>query len=59
MIRRLPAPYAEALRLHEMGRDDAIAGRLGIEPEAVGPLIELAEAKLARLQTSEPMDDRL
>lgn len=57
MLRRLPEPYAEALRLHDMGQDGAIAERLGIEPEAVGPLIELAEAKLARLQvTREPRE---
>lgn len=51
-ILRLPEPYAEALRLHDLGRDHEIAGRLGIEARAVGPLIELAEAKLARLQGS-------
>jgi hypothetical protein len=49
----LPEPYAEALRLHDLGRDHAIAGSLGIEPEAVASLIELAEAKLARLLASE------
>jgi DNA-directed RNA polymerase specialized sigma24 family protein len=48
-LRRLSKPYADALRLHEEGRDDEIARRLGIEPEAVGPLIQVAEAKLARL----------
>jgi DNA-directed RNA polymerase specialized sigma24 family protein len=49
MLRRLPEPYAEAIRLHDSGQDDAIAERLGIESESVGPLIEVAEAKLARL----------
>ncbi|MCI0633853.1 MAG: hypothetical protein L0206_08065 [Actinobacteria bacterium] len=50
LLLRLPEPYAEALRLHDAGRDDAIAERLGIEREAVGPLIRLAEAKLVRLR---------
>ena len=53
MIRRLPEPYAEALELHDQGRDDAIAERLGIEPNAVGPLIDLGEAKLAQLAASD------
>jgi hypothetical protein len=55
-LRRLSKPYATALRLHEQGRDDDIATRLGIEPEAVGPLLRVAEAKLARLL--EPSDAR-
>jgi hypothetical protein len=54
MLRRLPEAYEIVLRLHADGRDDSIAGRLGIEPEAVGPLIRLAEAKLARLQGDRP-----
>jgi hypothetical protein len=49
LIRRLPEPYAETLRLLDSRHGEAIAERLGIEPEAVGPMIELAEAKLARL----------
>jgi hypothetical protein len=52
LIRRLPTPYAEALRLHDRGLDGAIPERLAIEPEAVQPLIALAEAKLARLQAT-------
>ncbi len=48
-IRRLPEPYAAALKLHDEGFDDLIADRLDIEPEAVRTLLRLAEAKLARL----------
>jgi DNA-directed RNA polymerase specialized sigma24 family protein len=49
-LERLPATHAEALRLREHGEtDEAIAGRLGIEPEAVAPLVRVAEAKLAAL----------
>jgi DNA-directed RNA polymerase specialized sigma24 family protein len=49
-LERLPATYAEALRLREHGEtDEAIAARLGIEPEAVEPLVRVAEAKLAAL----------
>jgi hypothetical protein len=44
----LPATYANALRLREAGLDDeAIAARLDIQLEAVGPLLEIAAAKLA------------
>jgi hypothetical protein len=53
MIQRLPEPYAEALELHDQGRDDEIAELLGIEREAVGPMIRLAEAKPDRLRASE------
>jgi hypothetical protein len=48
-LRRLSKPHATALRLHERGHDDHIASRLGIEPEAVGPLLRVAEAKLTAL----------
>ncbi len=46
---RLPQVYAIALRLHAENHDEAIADRLGIAPEAVTPLLRLAEAKLSRL----------
>jgi hypothetical protein len=47
---RLPATYAEVLLLRERGEtDEAIAAQLGIEPEAVEPLVLVAEAKLAAL----------
>lgn len=48
----LPEAYAEALRLQEEGLDDLIPERLGIPPEAVGPLLRLARAKLAALLQS-------
>jgi DNA-directed RNA polymerase specialized sigma24 family protein len=49
-LERLPPTYAEALRLREHGKTDvAIAAELGIEPEAVEPLVRVAEAKLAAL----------
>jgi len=54
-LQRLPQPYAVALRLHEDGRDDEIAERLGIAPEAVAPLLQLAEAKLVRLLASDEL----
>lgn len=47
-LRRLAPAYARALRLRDSDvRDDEIARLLGIEPEAVGPLLTVAEAKLA------------
>ena len=46
-IDRLPETYAIALRLREQGCDnEAIAARLSLPPEAVGPLLRLAAAKL-------------
>ena len=48
-IARLPEPYAIALVLHDRGRDDIIPECLGVEPEGVPALLELAEAKLGRL----------
>jgi DNA-directed RNA polymerase specialized sigma24 family protein len=45
----LPEAYATALRLRDAGcTDEMIADRLGIEPEAVAPLLRIALAKLAR-----------
>ena len=47
---RLPETYALALRLRGEGlADDAIGRVLHIETESVGPLLELAESKLAGL----------
>lgn len=58
-IATLPEPYAQALRLHDLDDDEAISAQLGIEPEAVGPLLRLAEAKLtAILQPASASDDR-
>ncbi len=45
----LPEPYAVALRLHEAGRDDAIAVAVGIPPETVPAIVRIAEAKLAHI----------
>jgi hypothetical protein len=46
----LPHTYAIALRLRDEGIEkDAIARVLDVEPESVGPLLTLAEAKLAGL----------
>lgn len=45
----LPEAYATALRLRDAGcTDEMIADRLGIEPEAVAPLLRIAMAKLSR-----------
>ena len=49
-IDRLPEAYAAALRLQDEGHDDkAIAAHLGLAPEAVGPLLSMAAAKLRTL----------
>jgi DNA-directed RNA polymerase specialized sigma24 family protein len=48
-LQLLPEPYARALRLRDAGKESLISERLGIEPQAVGPLIRMAEEKLARL----------
>ena len=55
LIRRLPLALAIGLRLHEAGAPDTlIATGLGIEPEGVPPMLELARAKLSRIQTARP-----
>jgi DNA-directed RNA polymerase specialized sigma24 family protein len=47
---RLPDTHAAALRLRARGfDDDAIAAALALEPAAVAPLLQIAEAKLAAL----------
>jgi DNA-directed RNA polymerase specialized sigma24 family protein len=49
-LNELPEVHAEALRLQRAGTDAAgIAEALGIDVEAVAPLLRLAEAKLASL----------
>jgi hypothetical protein len=49
----LPDAYATALRLRAAGcTDEMIAERLAVEPEAVAPLLRIAEAKLARRATA-------
>jgi len=53
-IDRLPETYAIALRLCEQGCDnEAIAARLSLPPEAVGPLLRLAAAKLETILAAE------
>jgi hypothetical protein len=49
-LQALPNTYAIALRLGDEGVEpDALARVLDVEPEAVGRLVTLAEAKLAGL----------
>lgn len=49
-LQALPDAYAIALRLRDEGVEpDAVARVLDVEPEAVGPLLRLAEAKVAGL----------
>ena len=49
-MNELPEVHAAALRMHRAGTDAAgIAEKLGIEVEAVAPLLRVAEAKLASL----------
>lgn len=53
-LARLPELYALALNLRDSGLDyEAIADRLGIAPESVGPCLEVAQAKLATLIAAE------
>jgi DNA-directed RNA polymerase specialized sigma24 family protein len=52
-IAELPEAYATAVRLVDDGvNDEAIARQLGIEVEAVGPLLRVANAKLAHALAS-------
>ncbi|MEJ3654570.1 hypothetical protein WEH80_16510 [Actinomycetes bacterium KLBMP 9759] len=54
-LSRLPPSYSLALRLRDAGLDRVlIAECLHIEPEAVGPLLAVAELKLAVLMAPEP-----
>jgi hypothetical protein len=54
----LPEAYAAALRLRREGLGErAIAEQLGLEPQAVGPLLRLAEAKLAALAQRRHAED--
>jgi DNA-directed RNA polymerase specialized sigma24 family protein len=49
-LQALPDTYQIALRLRDEGVEpDAVARVLDVEPEAVGALLTLAEAKLAGL----------
>jgi DNA-directed RNA polymerase specialized sigma24 family protein len=54
-IAELPTAYAVALRLSDQGVDrEAIARVVGIETEAVEPLLRLAHTKLAALLQGPP-----
>ena len=56
-LRRLPEGHATAIRLRDEGLDDeAIARRLGIPVEGVPPVLRMADAKLAALFASAPLD---
>jgi DNA-directed RNA polymerase specialized sigma24 family protein len=56
-LARLPETYAAALRLRAQGLGEAaIAEQLGLEREAVDPLLRLAEAKLTLLLETERAD---
>jgi hypothetical protein len=50
-LEQLPPAYSLALRLRVAGlAEGLIAECLGVEPEALGPLFEVAEAKLSALR---------
>lgn len=52
-LSELPVAYAVALRLRRAGQtEEAVAHALGIEPAAAGPLLAIAESKLAELSNS-------
>jgi DNA-directed RNA polymerase specialized sigma24 family protein len=52
-IELLPGPYQQILAWRGEGIGDAeIATRLGVDDDAMGPLIRLAEAKLDRLMAN-------
>jgi DNA-directed RNA polymerase specialized sigma24 family protein len=58
-LRQLPDTYATALRLREQGHSTTtIAEALGVDLNAIDSLLELADAKLARLLRAEPADHR-
>jgi hypothetical protein len=49
-LRHLPPVYSLALRLRDVGvPEELLAECLGVEPEAMGPLFEVAQAKLAAI----------
>jgi DNA-directed RNA polymerase specialized sigma24 family protein len=60
VLAELPVAYAVALRLYDAGvSTQLIARAVGIEAEAVEPLLRLARAKLAeRLEASGPASNQ-
>lgn len=49
-LHQLPSAYGLILRLNDLGADVALMSDcLGIELEAVGPMLEVAQGKLAAL----------
>jgi hypothetical protein len=53
-IRRLPGAYSLALRLRDAGlTDELIAEFLAMQPQALDPLLHVAEAKLATMLSGE------
>jgi DNA-directed RNA polymerase specialized sigma24 family protein len=54
-MRRLPPAYSLALRLRDAGlADELIAECLAMQREALDPLLQVAEAKLASILGREP-----
>lgn len=54
-MERLPHAYAVAVRMDRAGMaPDDIATALGIEPEGVATLLDVAAAKLRRLAAGNP-----
>lgn len=54
-LAHLPPAYSLALRLRDAGvADGLIAECLAVEPEAIRPLFDVAEAKLAALLEAPP-----
>jgi hypothetical protein len=52
-LRLIPTVYAVALRLRDAGlRGRELAHTLGLEDEAVGPLLRVAEEKLSEILRS-------
>lgn len=54
-MRRLPGTYSLALRLRDAGlANELIAECVAVEPEALDPLLAIAEAKLASILADDP-----
>lgn len=54
-LRRLPLPYAAALRMRDAGiADELIAARVGVDLDALPTFMRLADAKLAAAYDQPP-----